>query len=93
MPFHSADVHLKDEVVLEENCQHQRVQYLNKVPEDDHRGLKRRVRARESASSRSFGDDLRATAGLRSCLRRAPIPSGPYRWPCFGLRFIQVAAI
>ena len=35
---------LKDEGVLEENCQHRPVQYLNNVVEQDHRAIKRRIR-------------------------------------------------
>jgi transposase-like protein len=35
-------VQLKDEGVLEENCQHRPVQYLNNVLEQDHRTIKRR---------------------------------------------------
>jgi hypothetical protein len=37
-----AIVQLKDEGVLEENCQHRPVQYLNNVLEQDHRAIKRR---------------------------------------------------
>jgi transposase, IS6 family len=40
-----AIVQLKDEGVLEENCQHRPVQYLNNVLEQDHRTIKRRVNA------------------------------------------------
>ena len=40
-----AIVQLKDEGVLEENCQHRPVQYLNNVLEQDHRTIKRRIRA------------------------------------------------
>jgi IS6 family transposase len=40
-----AIVQLKDEGVLEENCQHRPVQYLNNLLEQDHRAIKRRVRA------------------------------------------------
>jgi IS6 family transposase len=39
-----AIVQLKDEGVLEENCQHRPVQYLNNVVEQDHRAIKRRIR-------------------------------------------------
>ena len=37
---------LKAEGALEENCRHRPVQYLNNVMEQDHRAIKRRVRAR-----------------------------------------------
>jgi IS6 family transposase len=47
-----AIVQLKDEGILEENCQHRPVQYLNNVLEQDHRAIKRRVRA--SQHFRSF---------------------------------------
>ena len=47
-----AIVQLKDEGVLEENCQHRSVQFLNNVLEQDHRAIKRRIRA--SQHFRSF---------------------------------------
>ena len=40
-----AIVRLKAEEALEENCRHRPVQYLNNVLEQDHRAIKRRVRA------------------------------------------------
>ena len=45
---------LKAEEALEENCRHRPVQYLNNVLEQDHRPIKRRVRA--SQHFRSFGN-------------------------------------
>jgi IS6 family transposase len=48
----AAIVQLKDEGVLEENCQHRPVQYLNNVLEQDHRAIKRRINA--SQHFRSF---------------------------------------
>jgi transposase-like protein len=45
-------VRLKAEEALEENCRHRPVQYLNNVLEQDHRPIKRRVRA--SQYFRSF---------------------------------------
>jgi transposase-like protein len=36
---------LKPEEALEQNCRHRPVQYLNNVLEQDHRVIKRRVRA------------------------------------------------
>ena len=39
-----AIVELKAEGVLEENCRHRPVQYLNNVLEQDHRAIKRRIR-------------------------------------------------
>jgi IS6 family transposase len=47
-----AIVQLKDDGVLEENCEHRPVQYLNNVLEQDHRAIKRRIRA--SQHFRSF---------------------------------------
>src|SRR6202162_6665059 len=41
---------LKGEGVLEENCQHRPVQYLNNVLEQDHRASNRRARAGEHCS-------------------------------------------
>src|ERR1700676_630918 len=40
-----AIVRLKAEETLEENCRHRPVQYLNNVLEQDHRPIKRRIRA------------------------------------------------
>jgi transposase, IS6 family len=42
---------LKAEGALEENCRHQPVQYLKNVLEQDHRAIKRRVRASQHFSS------------------------------------------
>jgi transposase, IS6 family len=56
-----AIVQLKDEGVLEENCQHRPVQYLNNVLEQDHRAIKRRVHA--SQHFRSFWGAWRTIAG------------------------------
>jgi len=47
-----AIVQLQVEAALEENCHHRPVQYLNNVLEQDHRAIKRRVRA--SQHFRSF---------------------------------------
>jgi hypothetical protein len=47
-----AIMQLKDEGVLEENCRHRPVQYLNNVLEQDHRAIKRRINA--SQHFRSF---------------------------------------
>src|SRR5208337_3104708 len=53
-----AIVQLKDEGVLEENCQHRPVQYLNNVLEQDHRAIKRRINASQHFRSFCFGGDL-----------------------------------
>src|SRR5271155_5342164 len=59
-----AIVQLKDAGVLEENCQHRPVQYLNNVLEQDHRAIKRRVRA--SQHFRSFWGAWRTIAGYEA---------------------------
>jgi DDE domain len=51
-----AIIQLKAEGALEENCGHRPVQYLNNVLEQDHRAIKRRVRA--SQHFRSFWGSL-----------------------------------
>jgi transposase, IS6 family len=55
---------LKAGEVLEENCQHRPVQYLNNVLEQDHRAIKRRVRA--SQHFRSFWGAWRTIAGYEA---------------------------
>jgi transposase, IS6 family len=59
-----AIVELKANGVLEENCQHRPVQYLNNVLEQDHRAIKRRVRA--SQHFRSFWGAWRTIAGYEA---------------------------
>ena len=59
-----AIVQLKEEGVLEENCQHRPVQYLNNVLEQDHRAIKRRVNA--SQHFRSFWGASRTIAGYEA---------------------------
>ena len=55
---------LKAEGALEENCRHRPVQYLNNVLEQDHRAIKRRVRA--SQHFRSFSGAWRTIAGYEA---------------------------
>jgi transposase, IS6 family len=55
---------LKAEGALEENCRHRPVQYLNSVLEQDHRTIKRRVRA--SQHFRSFWGAWRTIAGYEA---------------------------
>ena len=55
---------LKAEGALNENCQHRPVQYLNNVLEQDHRAIKRRVRA--SQHFRSFWGAWRTIAGYEA---------------------------
>jgi transposase, IS6 family len=59
-----AIVQLKAEEALEENCQHRSVQYLNNVLEQDHRAIKRRIRA--SQHFRSFWGAWRTIAGYEA---------------------------
>jgi len=55
---------LKAEGVLEEDCQHRPVQYLNNVLEQDHRAIKRRVHT--SQHFRSFWGAWRTIAGYEA---------------------------
>ena len=55
---------LKAEEALEENCHHRPVQYLNNVLEQDHRAIKRRVRA--SQDFRFFWGAWRTIAGYEA---------------------------
>ena len=59
-----AIVELKAAGVLEVNCTHRPVQYLNNVLEQDHRAIKRRVRA--SQHFRSFWGAWRTIAGYEA---------------------------
>src|SRR5271165_4131648 len=59
-----AIVELKAAGVLEENCTHRPVEYLNNVLEQDHRAIKRRVRA--SQHFRSFWGAWRTIAGYEA---------------------------
>jgi transposase-like protein len=55
---------LKAEGALEQGCQHRPVEYLNNVLEQDHRAIKRRVRA--SQHFRSFWGAWRTIAGYEA---------------------------
>src|SRR5271166_2887964 len=55
---------LKAEEALKENCRHRPVQYLNNVLEQDHRAIKRRIRA--SQHFRSFWGARRTIAGYEA---------------------------
>jgi transposase, IS6 family len=68
-----AIVLLKAEGVLEENCGHRPMQYLNNVLEQDHRAIKRRVRASEHF--RSFWAAWRTIAGYEAIhmIRKAQV--------------------
>ena len=67
-----AIVELKAGRVLEEKCTHLPVQYLNNVLEQDHRAVKRRVRA--SQHFRSFWGAWRTIAGYEAIhmIRKGP---------------------
>ena len=62
--YPAAIVRLKAEEALKENCRHRPVQYLNNVLEQDHRTIKRRVRA--SQHFRSFWGAWRTIAGYEA---------------------------
>jgi len=59
-----AIVRLKADDALEEDCWHRPVQYLNNVLEQDHRAIKRRIRA--SQHFRSFWGAWRTIAGYEA---------------------------
>jgi transposase-like protein len=70
-----AIVQLKAEGALKENCRHRPVQYLNNVLEQDHRAIKRRVRA--SQHFRSFWGAWRTISGYEAIHM---IRKGQARW-------------
>ena len=74
-----AIIQLKSEGALEENCRHRPVQYLNNVLEQDHRAIKRRVRA--SQHFRSFWAAWRTKSRLRG---DAYDPQRPSELECGG---------
>jgi len=76
-----AIVRLKAEGTLEEDCQHRPVQYLNNVLEQDHRAIKRRVRA--SQHFRSFWGAWRTIAGYEAIQM---IRKGQARWSATGAK-------
>jgi transposase-like protein len=59
-----AIMRLKADGALEEDCRHRPVQYLNNVLEQDHRAIKRRIRA--SQYFRSFWGACRTIAGYEA---------------------------
>ena len=74
-----AIVQLKDEGALKENCGHRSVQYLNNVLEQDHRAIKRRIRAGQHF--RSFWGAWRTIAGYEAISHD---PQRPSVWKCGG---------
>ena len=84
-----AIVRLKAEEALEENCRHRPVQYLNNVLEQDHRAIKRRVRA--SQHFRSFWGAWRTIAGYEAIhmIRKGQAcKNAPKEWGVLLHRFI-----
>jgi transposase, IS6 family len=76
-----AIVRLKSAGALVENCRHRPVQYLNNVLEQDHRAIKRRVRA--SQHFRSFWGAWRTIAGYEAIHM---IRKGQACWSAAGAR-------
>jgi transposase, IS6 family len=77
-----AIVRLKAAEALEENCRHRSVQYLNNVLEQDHRPIKRRVRA--SQHFRSFWGAWHTIAGYEAIHM---IRKGQACWSAAGAKF------
>jgi transposase, IS6 family len=59
-------VQLKAKGALVDNCRHRPVQYLNNVLEQDHRAIKRRVRASQHFRSFCFWGAWRTIAGYEA---------------------------
>ena len=79
--YSPAIVRLKSAGALVENCRHRPVQYLNNVLEQDHRAIKRRVRA--SQHFRSFWGAWRTIAGYEAIHM---IRKGQACWSAAGAR-------
>jgi transposase, IS6 family len=79
--YSPAIVRLKSVGALVENCRHRPVQYLNNVLEQDHRTVKRRVRA--SQHFRSFWGAWRTIAGYEAIQM---IRKGQACWSAAGAR-------
>ena len=79
-----AIVQLKAEGALDENCHHRPVQYLNNVLEQDHRTIKRRLRA--SQYFRSFWAAWRTIAGYEAIHM---IRKGQACWSAAGVKVGQ----
>ena len=80
-----AIVRLKAEEALKENCRHRPVQYLNNVLEQDHRAIKRRIRA--SQHFRSFWGAWRTIAGYEAIHM---IRKGQACWSAAGVKVGQL---
>ena len=68
---------LKEEGVLPAGCEHRAVEYLNNVIEQDHRAIKRRVKA--SGHSRALGGAAAILAGYEAmhALRKGQVAAAP----------------
>src|SRR6202045_2030082 len=62
--YGSAIAAVKEEGTLRRRCRHRPVQYLNNILEQDHRAIKRRVKAKQSF--REFGAAGRTIAGYEA---------------------------
>lgn len=80
---------LKEAGVLAPDCEHRAVRYLNNVIEQDHRAIKRRVKA--GGHFRAFGSALASLAGYEAMhvLRKGQIAAAPARDVLAQNRFIE----
>src|ERR1017187_10334489 len=62
--FQSCNTSVKEEGTLRRRCRHRPVQYLNNILEQDHRAIKRRVKAKQSF--REFRAARRAIEGYEA---------------------------
>ena len=62
--YGSAIAAVKEEGTLSRLCRHRPVQYLNNIPEQDHRAIKRRVKAKQNF--REFRAARRTIAGYEA---------------------------
>ena len=66
---------MKEEVTLRRRCRHRPVQYLNNILEQDHRAIKRRVKAKQGF--REFHAERRTIQGYEAMHM---IRKGQVRW-------------
>ena len=80
---------LKEEGLLPAGCEHRAVKYLNNVIEQDHRAIKRRVKA--SGHFRAFGSAAATLAGYEAMhvLRKGQVAAAPARNVRAQNRFIE----
>jgi transposase-like protein len=74
-PYCAAIAGVKEEGTLRRRCRHRPVQYLNNILEQDHRAIKRRVKAKQSF--REFRTARRPIAGYEAIHM---IRKGQARW-------------